>query len=164
MRPSIFQKEVICLKIKLRVEHEQPFNGDNDQIASRISEIEEICCEELAKICASVPEYDYGVYVGVTGSPEMVENMAMHDAYSARFMTIDYGKNPTRTDRITGCLVDSDSHAAFSKTVLVDVYGLCIEVAIQRHGSSSPSPIATGEMMSYLGRLKNALKNRLFGT
>lgn len=161
MWPSIFQKEVICLKIKLRVEYKQPFNGDNNQIANRISEIEEICCEELAKIRANVPEYDYCVDVGVTGSPEMVENMDMYDAYSARFATVDYGINSTRKDRITGCLVGSDNYATFDGTVLVDVYGLCIEVAIQCHGSPSPSDI--GKMKSRLERLKNALKDRIFG-
>lgn len=163
MRPSIFQKEVICLKIKLRVEHEQPFKGDNNQIAVRIGEIEEICCEELAKIKATVPEYDYGVYVGVTGSPEMVENMAMHDAYSARFMTVDFSKSHTRPDRITGCLVGFSENNTFDGTsVSLDAYGLCIEVAIQCRDISSSKNIC--EMRSYLGRLKNALKNRIFGT
>ena len=149
------------MKIKLRVEDRQLFNGNSDQIAKRIDEIEEICCEELAKMSAMVPEYDYCANVGVTKSPEMVENMAMHDAYSARFMTVDYGKNPTWTDKITGCLVGFSENNTFDGTsVTLDVYGLCIEVAIQCHGS----PRNIGEIKSYLERLKNALKSRIFGT
>lgn len=149
------------MNIKLRVEDRQLFYDGNRQVDERIDRIEEICCEELAKMSAMVPEYDYCANVGVTKSPEMVENMAMHDAYHARFMTVDYGKNPTWTDKITGCLVGFSEDNTFDGTyVSLDAYGLCIEVAIQCHGS----PRNIGEIKSYLERLKNALKSRIFGT